>query len=414
MQRKGIGCAWPLSALLALIFVSPAWGFSPRSADSFGNMALVAGSEPRNRAMQNVAIYDSPVTALEKVSEWCGTPSPSNPCLIKIMPGIYDLGGGSLQMQPYLDIEGSGESTTLITSAHESTALDGVVNGADNAEIRFLTVKNTTTGPNGFAIANRSSNPRLTHLTAISTGIGQLRCGVYNAGASPVMTSLTVLAEGGYQSYAIQNIQGSKPVMTDVTARVQGCSTGYAIYNSASSPVMNTITATGTGSFEAGGVHNVAASAPVMNNMVISGSVAHFSYGMYNQNSSPTLRNATITASGHYSRGIESQDSILTMSEVNITATSGTVAYGMLNGKTSVTMSNVNVTGGNYGGGIDNSASSQVVADRCTFEGGVYNRDSSMAIGASKLIGSATVTGGTLTCIGCYKEGSIALGTDCH
>lgn len=37
-----------------------------------------------------------------------GAPSVSNPYLVKIMPGVYDLGTTSLQMRAYVDVEGSG------------------------------------------------------------------------------------------------------------------------------------------------------------------------------------------------------------------------------------------------------------------------------------------------------------------
>ena len=43
--------------------------------------------------------------------------SATNPYLIKVGPGIYDLGTSSLQMKEYVDIEGSGEKTTKITGA---------------------------------------------------------------------------------------------------------------------------------------------------------------------------------------------------------------------------------------------------------------------------------------------------------
>lgn len=72
------------------------------------------------------------------------------------MPGVYDIGTNSLVMQAYVDIEGSGENVTKITgtlSPNEGTTY-GVVLGASNAEIRFLTVENTGTGTYTDAIYN--------------------------------------------------------------------------------------------------------------------------------------------------------------------------------------------------------------------------------------------------------------------
>ena len=54
-------------------------------------------------------------TALLSTLKGITDSSSTNPCLIKIEPGIYDIGSKSLQMKPYLDIEGSGELVTTIT-----------------------------------------------------------------------------------------------------------------------------------------------------------------------------------------------------------------------------------------------------------------------------------------------------------
>lgn len=101
------------------------------------------------------------------IAAWGGTPSPSNPCLLKIMSGVYDIGTNSLVMQPYVDIEGAGETVTKITgtfSPSEGTSY-GIVQGASNAEIRFLTVENTGTGTYADAIYNSNgAAPKITNV----------------------------------------------------------------------------------------------------------------------------------------------------------------------------------------------------------------------------------------------------------
>jgi len=84
--------------------------------------------------------YTDPVTAMNDLSTWCGTPSATNPCLLKIMPGVYDIGTTSLQMKQYVDLEGSGEKVTKIDG---SVFDNGVIIGASNSEIRSLTVRST-------------------------------------------------------------------------------------------------------------------------------------------------------------------------------------------------------------------------------------------------------------------------------
>jgi hypothetical protein len=43
--------------------------------------------------------------------------SPDNPYLLKIEPGVYDLGSSPLVMKQWVDVEGSGEGVTTITRA---------------------------------------------------------------------------------------------------------------------------------------------------------------------------------------------------------------------------------------------------------------------------------------------------------
>jgi hypothetical protein len=134
--------------------------------------------------------------------------SASKPYLVHIEPATYDLGnsfGNSfLIMKPWVDIEGSGELNTVITSG---SALDdgciGTAIGADNAEMRFLTVRHTGSGVCSWAIATVNASPRLTHLTAESTGGVSgggsdfpAHVGVYSNNSSPTMTDVTASASG--------------------------------------------------------------------------------------------------------------------------------------------------------------------------------------------------------------------------
>jgi hypothetical protein len=122
--------------------------------------------------------------------------SATNPYLLHIEPGTYDLGTGSLQMKEYVDIEGSGELTTNITSS-VSDCSQATVEGADNAELRFLWVTNTSTGNCGTAVLNDSACPRLTQVTAGVIGGTNDMKGVYNENACTIMTNANACASGG-------------------------------------------------------------------------------------------------------------------------------------------------------------------------------------------------------------------------
>jgi hypothetical protein len=182
------------------------------------------------------------------VGSWCGTPSASNPCLLKIMPGIYDLLGGTLAMQQFVDIEGSGELSTVITTATNSSSL-GTINGANNAEIRNLTVKNTGTGVIVYAFLNNNASPRMTQITATAvTSSGENTFGVANINSSPVITNVTATSSGGSNNtYGVWN-NVSAPIMTNVTASATGGISCYGVYNvGASQPVLSSVTVTGKG-----------------------------------------------------------------------------------------------------------------------------------------------------------------------
>jgi hypothetical protein len=95
------------------------------------------------------------------------TNSPDNPFTIYVAPGIYS---EMVTMKPYVDIEGAGEQATKITFTSDST-ITSTVTGADNAELRFLTVESTGGGTsNTIAIYNHNASPRITHVTARISG----------------------------------------------------------------------------------------------------------------------------------------------------------------------------------------------------------------------------------------------------
>ena len=123
------------------------------------------------------------------------------------MPGVYNIGSGTLQMVSYVDIEGSGEKVTRITGNRAESSLDpyfspfssALVIGADNAEIRFLTMENTNTTINTSTITmmNLGTSPKMTNVTAIASGGNNTYAyGIYNKSSSTSINSVTVDAQG--------------------------------------------------------------------------------------------------------------------------------------------------------------------------------------------------------------------------
>ncbi|HIJ88793.1 MAG TPA: hypothetical protein HPP97_14140 [Desulfuromonadales bacterium] len=88
----------------------------------YGNVAVVA---------QTGGDYSDPYTAMANVSTWCNNGSP---CLLKIMPGVYDIGTNIIPMASNVDIEGAGVGTTKIVGGFSYYIVG-------NTEIRAISIE---------------------------------------------------------------------------------------------------------------------------------------------------------------------------------------------------------------------------------------------------------------------------------
>lgn len=143
--------------------------------------------------------------------------SATNPYLVKIMPGVYDIGTISVQMKPYVDIEGSGENITRIVGGAYNVA---VVRGASNAEIRYLALE----GRGSMAIYNTSAAPKITNIAIFGSNYG-----IINAWASAsIITNVTI----DDTSIGIVNDTSSSLAMTNVTIKIPPSTPHcYGVYN---------------------------------------------------------------------------------------------------------------------------------------------------------------------------------------
>jgi hypothetical protein len=202
--------------------------------------------------------------------------SASKPYLLYIEPETYDLGNRTLQMKQWVDIEGSGELNTIITSTVSSNdgPPAGTVEGADNTEMRCLTVQHTgtTEEDDNIAILNDSGSPRLTHVSAIALGDGGANhIGVSNQGSSQLtMKDVTASATGNSSRNFGVEISGGSTIMNNVTASASGSrnpNTGVEIENGNVTIRQSKLSATGPGQDLAlasgGGITKIAVSQKV-------------------------------------------------------------------------------------------------------------------------------------------------------
>ena len=122
--------------------------------------------------------FTSPVAALASITN----ASESNPYMVKLMPGTYNIGGDSVIMKSHVVLEGSGEMITFIGGT-VSTSLNGipddprplygVVTMADESQVQFLTVINSGAAAGSkcvAAILARDTDATITHVRAMANG----------------------------------------------------------------------------------------------------------------------------------------------------------------------------------------------------------------------------------------------------
>ncbi len=193
---------------------------------------------------QNVVVVSKSGGDFTSISAALGSisdASASNPYLIFVAPGVYT---EQVTMKPYVDIQGAGETATKIT--YPGNYDRGTVAGANNTELRFLTVESTA-GFGSIAISNSGTAPRLTHITANASGLGGTDrvIGLYNiAGSAPILTNVSISATGPASTgdFDVWNINSSITMM-NVTASASGSGEyNVGVVNEASQAIINNST----------------------------------------------------------------------------------------------------------------------------------------------------------------------------
>jgi len=145
--------------------------------------------------------------------------SSANPYLVRIEPGIYDLGINDLVLKAHMDLEGSGELRTLIRGTRSSGSwltVSALVVGANNTEVRFLTIENSGV-PGGFSTVGyrlSSGSARLTNVTVRASGPNYVAALIIHSlnSTDAVLNNVTSHASGdgtrvsGFESWGTSSI----------------------------------------------------------------------------------------------------------------------------------------------------------------------------------------------------------------
>ena len=181
----------------------------------------------------------------------------AHPYLVLIEPGIYDIVTRTLTMKPHVDVQGFGEKVTIIRSQGNLDFSEGTVMGAQDAELRFLTVVNTGgVGYYATAINNQgNSGFSVVHVRLVVLGGSSGNTGILNRenGSGAEMTvrdasiHLSDATNGGSGVYKLA--EGAPSDMTLIDVSIDGSSpldanfTGIRNSGPTSNPYSATVTA---------------------------------------------------------------------------------------------------------------------------------------------------------------------------
>jgi hypothetical protein len=317
----------------------------------------------------------------------------SNPYLLRLEPGIYDVGASPLVMKECVGIEGGGELLTEIRGAGAATTNSGTIVGADNTEVRRLTVRNTGGNVAAVAIFANDASLKLTHVTALAAGgSGQNYAIYYKSTDVADLSGVTAEADGNGAAVArgVYN-QASSPFMTDVRASAINAGTNTGVYNDSSTPVMTNVDAIAGQGATCYGIYNTGTALPVISGGSIFAACSSTNYGLYNTSGGSVLAShATISVlGGSTGYGVFHDNAPSAgLNGLRVSVFSGAQSYGIYN----------QGTVGSYIVDVGNSIITAVTAT-------VRNDDEFVTrIGASQLAGGAVQGGGTVKCAGVYDE----------
>jgi len=342
----------------------------------------------------------------------------TNPYLVYIAPGHYNVTGPAIQMKPFVTIMGSGEKATVLEGSISTNRYDAnsaIISGENNATLVNLAIVNTGGSEYSIGIYNYNVLPIIKDVTVAASGGTSGTYGIHNFYyASPTIANVTVSTSGASSvNIGIFNENHSSSTMTNVTVTAEGGSDNYAVANNgSSSPTMNNVTATASGGTNSYGVENLSAS-PTMTNVTARASGGSTSYGIHNNNVSYlSMINVTASAYGGSTSNIGVfNETALTLIMTNVTATAsgGNFSYAVGNSNSSPTMTNVTATAsGSSSYGVNNYLSSPIIRNS------ILNGDTN-GINRGKASLSTVINGGGngATCSYCVDENGTELDGNC-
>lgn len=341
--------------------------------------------------------YTDPVIAMNDSANWCGTPSETNRCLLKIKRGVYNIGSSTLQMKSYIDIEGSGENKTRIIGSTTYQWPLGTIVGAAYTELRSLTVQNTGTGTaitNGYGVPSDPSDPPV-KISNVKISAPEGR-GMRNLYSSVTMTNVKIVAYKG-----VENIEGGWLTMKNT--KLSASQTGVSSFRT--NVRMDNVKISVTAGPDGGtGISLAETDILTMNNVKIKVSGEGANAGILSGDSSITGSDTIIDVSGgtgNYgiNAGYYHSFGAITLGNSTVSATGGDKSVGVYGtgfGSATITDSTISATEAAESIGVYNAFShgaSFFQIDRSVIVGTTYSVYSEYYEGRTTQIGNSWLVG---------------------
>ena len=171
----------------------------PHTALVFHRPAAEAGSNVNSGTELLAMVAAIPSSGSEK-------PSATNPWLVRLGPGVFDLGSSALTLPTYTALDGAGRDITVIAGTGAASA--GTVNVGDHGTLSRLTVNMTGTGGWGVYLPPQSTSVYLEHVTINAISPSNAVSAALVAFATDINTSFRMVdceinAHGDFSNYGI-------------------------------------------------------------------------------------------------------------------------------------------------------------------------------------------------------------------
>ncbi len=317
---------------------------------------------------------------LQDIVDGIGDASATNRYLIRLGPGVYELGLLNwLELKEYVDLTGSGEGTTEILGNRSSGggncgSSQGIVVLPDNSILSDLTVTNESP----------------------SASLAYTLCNLLNS--SPTIRRVTARATAGTGSRHAFHFEGGSPVLVDITGIADGGSSDFALYCNAGTPTVNRAWLTAkNGDTRNRAIWMVGSCSIEIYDLVIAAEDSPINVGIEVQTgTSVTLTNAVLDVTG-------------------ASANTGIAVAG--DGQIVLHNVQISPTGGATDVGIDASGDAEVRVARGTIRGSTAAIDTSSTVDAlvsqSTLAGGGVIGSGSAVCVASDDGAGTELMNDC-